>query len=74
MKVTSKDLSRLLTIMIVSKILFSDINIFVKNSGSAAYMEAVLCALSGIVIFLAISVDPTFFRRWNFRSANLRKV
>ena len=25
--------------MIVSKILFSDINIFVKNSGSAAYME-----------------------------------
>ena len=55
MKVTSKDLSRLLTIMIVSKILFSDINIFVKNSGSAAYMEAVLCAVSGIVIFLAIS-------------------
>ena len=55
MKVTSKDLSRLLTIMIVSKILFSDINIFVKNSGSAAYMEAILCAVSGVVIFLAIS-------------------
>ena len=55
MKVTSKDLSRLLTIMIVSKILFSDINVFVKSSGPAAYMEAVLCAVSGITIFLAIS-------------------
>lgn len=53
MKVTSKDASRLIAIMIVSKILFSDINIFVQNSGTAAYMEAIVCALCAIAIFLA---------------------
>lgn len=60
MKIASKDATRLITILIVSKILFSDINIFVKGSGSAAYLEAICCSLASIGIFLLISF---FFKK-----------
>ncbi len=60
MKIASKDATRLITILIVSKILFSDINIFVKDSGSAAYLEALFCSAVSIGIFLVISV---FFQK-----------
>lgn len=60
MKIASKDATRLITILIVSKILFSDINIFVKGSGSASYLEALFCSLVSIAIFLVIS---SFFRK-----------
>lgn len=60
MKVTSKDAARLIAIMIVSKILFSDINIFVKHSGTAAYIEAAVSAVASIAVFLVISF---FYRK-----------
>ncbi|MBE7037449.1 MAG: hypothetical protein E7404_00940 [Ruminococcaceae bacterium] len=60
MKIASKDATKLITILIVSKILFSDINIFVKGSMSASYLEAIMCALVSIAFFLIISC---FFKK-----------
>ena len=59
MKIASKDATKLITILIVSKILFSDINIFVKGSMSASYLEALVCSLTSLIIFFVISL---FFR------------
>lgn len=51
-KIGDKEAIWFLVILFVSKILFADINRYVSQSGTAAYMQTVWCALLAAVIFI----------------------
>lgn len=54
-RITGREATWFLVILLVSKILFADINKYVNHSGTAAYMQSAWCALIALVLFAIAS-------------------
>ncbi len=55
MKIGTKEAAWVMVVLLVSKILFSDVNRFVYESGTAGYLQVLLCTGVALLLFWGVS-------------------